>query len=80
MKLILFLILFLSINSQEEYELITAKFYSASNTIEFNDKKYVEIRKKMLEGRSNNSFCKYCDFNDVGTRKHLMENDLKGNR
>ena len=41
MKLTLFLILFLSINSQEEYKLITAKFYSASNTIEFNDKKYV---------------------------------------
>ena len=41
MKLTLFLILFLSINSQEEYKLITAKLYSESNTIEFNDKKYV---------------------------------------
>jgi len=42
----------------------------------FNDKKYIELRKNMINGRNKNEFCKYCDFNDVGTRKHLMINYL----
>ena len=43
----------------------------------FNNKKYINLRGKMLLGRSNNEFCKTCDFNDVGTRKDLMNKSLK---
>jgi len=43
----------------------------------FNGGKYLEIRKKMLKGRSNYSFCKYCDFNDVGTRRKLIKKEMK---
>lgn len=46
----------------------------------FNGKKYVELRKKMLKGRANNNFCKYCDFNDVGTRKNLIIEKLRGSK
>ena len=46
----------------------------------FNNKKYLEVRRNMLEGRNNNSFCQSCDFNDIGTRKKLIIDKLKGEK
>lgn len=43
----------------------------------FNNEKYRTIREKMKKGRHNYAFCKYCDFNDVGTRKQLIENEMR---
>lgn len=43
----------------------------------FNSKRYVNVRKKLKNGRQNNEFCKYCDFNDVGTRKKLILEEIE---
>ena len=43
----------------------------------FNNKKYQQIRKNIKQGRNKNPFCKYCDFNDIGTRKQLIKNEMK---
>ena len=43
----------------------------------FNNKKYKNIREKMKNGRNNFEFCKYCDFNDVGTRKKLIKDEMR---
>lgn len=43
----------------------------------FNNSEYVNIRNKIRSGRNNYGFCKYCDFNDVGTRKKLIKNVMK---
>lgn len=43
----------------------------------FNNKKYQAIRKKMKLGRNHYHFCQYCDFNDIGTRKQLIKEEMK---
>lgn len=43
----------------------------------FNNEKYNMIRDKMKMGRNSYSFCKYCDFNDIGTRKRLIKDKMK---
>ena len=43
----------------------------------FNNDKFMNLRKKMIKGRSYNEFCKYCDFNDIGTRRKRIKNKLK---
>lgn len=43
----------------------------------FNNAKFIDLRRKMLKGRNNNEFCKYCDFNDIGTRRKRIKNKLK---
>ncbi len=46
----------------------------------FNNEKYINLRKKMKHGRNNINFCKYCDFNDMDTRKTLMLNKMRRKR
>lgn len=43
----------------------------------FNNEKYTMIRDKMKMGRNSYNFCKYCDFNDIGTRKKLIKDKMK---
>lgn len=43
----------------------------------FNNEKYRMIRKRMKKGRHNYSFCKHCDFNDIGTRKDLIKEEMR---
>ena len=43
----------------------------------FNNEKYISIREKMKMGRNSYNFCKYCDFNDIGTRKKLIKDKMK---
>ncbi len=43
----------------------------------FNNKKMKQLRQTMLNGRNNNEFCKYCDFNDIGTRRKAIKNQMK---
>lgn len=43
----------------------------------FNNSKFQNLRLKMLNGRSSNEFCKYCDFNDIGTRRKRIRKQMK---
>lgn len=43
----------------------------------FNNKKYQNLRERMKKGRHSNAFCKHCDFNDIGTRKQLIKNEMR---
>lgn len=45
----------------------------------FNNEKFKLLRLKMKDGRHNNKFCQYCDFNDIGTRRKTIKNKLKNN-
>lgn len=42
----------------------------------FNNDKFKVIRLKMIKGRNNNEFCKYCDFNDIGTRRRRIRKQI----
>ena len=42
----------------------------------FNNIKFKNLRLKMLNGRNNNDFCKYCDFNDIGTRRKKIKKQM----
>lgn len=46
----------------------------------FNNEKFKIIRKKMLGGRAEVNFCKFCDFNDIGTRRKKIKYMLSNNR
>ena len=43
----------------------------------FNNNKFKNLREKLVNGRNNNEFCKFCDFNDIGTRRKRIKNKLK---
>lgn len=43
----------------------------------FNNNKFKKLREKLVNGRNNNEFCKFCDFNDIGTRRKRIKNKLK---
>ena len=45
----------------------------------FNNKRFNNLRKKMIAGRNHNEFCKYCDFNDIGTRRKHIKEQIKLN-
>lgn len=46
----------------------------------FNNNKFQNLRMKMINGRDSNEFCKYCDFNDIGTRRKRIKKQIKNNR
>lgn len=49
-----------------------------SNIIDiFNNENFKNLRQKMTRGRNTNEFCKYCDFNDIGTRRKRIKDKLK---
>lgn len=43
----------------------------------FNNDKFKKLRLKMINGRNHNDFCKFCDFNDIGTRRKRIKGKLK---
>lgn len=43
----------------------------------YNNEKFKVLRQNMMNGRDGNSFCQYCDFNDIGTRRKTIKNKLK---
>ncbi len=40
---------------------------------------FMEVRRKIAEGRQNYDFCKHCDFIDAGMRMEIVRNILAGN-
>ena len=40
---------------------------------------FMEVRRKIAEGRQNYDFCKHCDFIDAGMRMEIVKNILAGN-
>jgi len=42
----------------------------------YNNYKFKRLRRKMLLGRNANEFCKFCDFNDIGTRRKIIKNKI----
>ncbi len=40
---------------------------------------FMEVRRRIAEGRQNYDFCKHCDFIDAGMRMEIVKNILSGN-